>query len=749
MVFLCKPIAPLILGLFLVYYTTLSSCVKGIPVNGTSDTCKEKLSMYQHCSFHPDGVRDLDCFKLQKTKFSNCVWKAGEHTSKKTHTLLIQQVRETNKPPHCKEYENLNEASASVTLYSKGNITAEVFENSGTTNCTKAVFRGNLSCLIRCSPPKNVSFIRHSGKLDIDVTWNQKDLNVESYFVRYKALGSPLWNESAVKSESKNRCTVENLNTSLIYFVQIHCVKITNCPHYPWSETYTVPPELTTKPEIVGFEVNDMKENGKQQLFLSWKFSAEQLHDKYNVSVGKAPEEPPLEHIITTQPEIRLILSYSDFHLSVRAVNNASTSPAASKTVPQRQDMSRFGDGRLNVTVHNKMSFTVHWKDDLIKTYVCYSVEWRRKGHRAVHKSFFQADHNYWNSSTLPEPLEPYKRYTITLHKRPNKDTCNMKRVNNSESTYGSTQFYLTEGTPVSAPANISSHNVTVSSVVLEWLPILEEDIRGFLLGYTIHYMKYPGGTERNITVDPTSKSYKVRDLESGTAFQVQISGFTRAGAGVRSTPSLFKTNNKGYVGISLSRIIPAFAVGITILIFGPSIIKRTKVIVWPSVPNPGNSNTMQKIKRTCELELLESINTLKVEEWDTNSLQIVEKETMIVDTFPHLHDSEEEDDSPEMTRGWSQRVAEDAAGDVLCSDSTGTVSNTPRTNLQSFPLAFPSEYTTMEMLNQIMPQSNPVDTDETQAEESEPESTDLPAVKLGLDYIGQFGTSPVSESEL
>lgn len=50
---------------------------------------------------------------------------------------------------------------------------------------------------------------------------------------------------------------------------------------------------------------------------------------------------------------------------------------------------------------------------------------------------------------------------------------------------------------PVRAPANISSYNVTLNSVVLEWLPIMEEDIKGFLLGYTIHYMEYhPRGTE-------------------------------------------------------------------------------------------------------------------------------------------------------------------------------------------------------------------------------------------------------------
>lgn len=44
------------------------------------------------------------------------------------------------------------------------------------------------------------------------------------------------------------------------------------------------------------------------------------------------------------------------------------------------------------------------------------------------------------------ESLEPYRRYSLTVHVRPDKDTCNMKRINNSESTYGSTHFYFMEG---------------------------------------------------------------------------------------------------------------------------------------------------------------------------------------------------------------------------------------------------------------------------------------------------------------
>lgn len=49
-----------------------------------------------------------------------------------------------------------------------------------------------------------------------------------------------------------------------------------------------------------------------------------------------------------------------------------------------------------------------------------------------------------------------------------------------------------------------------------------------------------------DITVDPELNSYELLDLKSGTAYEVQISGFTRAGEEVRSKESLFKTTSQG-----------------------------------------------------------------------------------------------------------------------------------------------------------------------------------------------------------
>ncbi|XP_040012883.1 interleukin-31 receptor subunit alpha isoform X1 [Xiphias gladius] len=742
MFFLCKPFTSFhprfwlklpstvvrIQGLILAYCLTLSSHVQASTVSDVPVKCKsmEILSKYQHCELRQDGVHDLDCFgKYNSNGKKTCVWKTGNHTSGKTYTVILHQFMSAHRR-HCELYNNINIMSKEIRLYEKYNMTVEVIENSQSRNCTKAVFRASPKSLLRCDPPYNVYFRRQSGKLDVNVKWQLEDIRAIKYYsVRYKALGSLLWNKPLVQSQNGERCTVENLNSSMIYTVQIQCVTNDKCSQCPWSKTYTVPSELKTQPVIVNLEVTEIAEKqGRRLLSLNWKFSAKELYEGYYVTIGKASGEAPCEPINTSQPEIRLILSYSAYHVSISAANNASTSPALRQTIPEPEDISSVVDGKLNITVHSSTSFTVYWKDDLIKTHVCYSVEWHKKGHKTIYMSFYQNANNHRTLSPLPEPLEPYKRYSIILHTRPNKDTCNMKYINNSESTYGTTQFYLTEGSPVSAP-NISSYNVTLNSVVLQWSSIPEEHIRGFLLGYIIHYSEYHHkgtSTETNITVDPEFDTYELGNLKRGTPYQVQVSGFTQAGAGVRSTACIFKTYPQGYFDVIKSVAIFLFSFVAAVLIFGTFIIKRAKIILWPSIPNPGNSNAMQKIEGPREMELLESINTLKVEEWDTHSLQIVEKEAVVLpitlpSELPLLHNSEDEGDSTEMTCDWTQRETEDATRDIL----PDTFSNTKQTNFQNYPFAFSSEYTTMEMFQQVTPEGFPANTAIAQAMESDP----------------------------
>lgn len=135
------------------------------------------------------------------------------------------------------------------------------------------------------------------------------------------------------------------------------------------------------------------------------------------------------------------------------------------------------------------------------------------------------------------------------------------------------------------------------------------------------------------------------------------------------------------------------------------------------------------------------------MEEWDTKSLQIVEKEAVIPAStlpsmLPLLSDSVDEADSAELT--WFQRDSDDTSGDALPDD---TSLDAGQTVFRSPPFAFPSGYTTLEMLQQVIPQGTPpVNT--TEVTESEPEDADLTVVKSGVEYVRQFSTSPIMDSD-
>lgn len=57
---------------------------------------------------------------------------------------------------------------------------------------------------------------------------------------------------------------------------------------------------------------------------------------------------------------------------------------------------------------------------------------------------------------------------------------------------------------PKSSPENITFTNVTLDSAVLQWSPIPEEDLQGFLQGFIIRYAKY---NHKEITTMEKSKA--------------------------------------------------------------------------------------------------------------------------------------------------------------------------------------------------------------------------------------------------
>lgn len=142
--------------------------------------------------------------------------------------------------------------------------------------------------------------------------------------------------------------------------------------------------------------------------------------------------------------------------------------------------------------------------------------------------------------------------------------------------------------------------------------------------------------------------------------------------------------------------------------------------------------------------ELLESLNTLKVEEGDTNSLQIVEKEEA-AHTLPSplLQHSEDEGRSAEASTPLLQRddAAAAAATPYVHADMLGYGANT---DVHVCPPAFASGYTTMEMFQQAMPQGAPASPPADKARY--PEMADLMVGNTRLDHIRRFSGTSITD---
>ncbi|XP_075885551.1 leukemia inhibitory factor receptor [Nelusetta ayraudi] len=737
-----------------------------VHVQSVDCNAENRSEKFQHCGIYADGVRSLDCFGRHNKRLYSCTWEPGERAPGRTYTLVVQDGR------GCRAHHNITGSNRTdLKFFTKTNVkptvTVEVYQDVESANCTKAVFRGLLKKMMRCAPPGEATFTRQSGRLEVKVKWQQDDRDVIKHFhVRHGVLGSQQWSESPARSEDAETCVLEDLNATLAYGVQIQCVASKDCSQCVWSRVHSVSPELTAKPVVVDVNETDIGwTSGRRLLTLTWEFPSKQQHDSYLVTVGKASGEEPKEHIRTREPRVALILSYSAYRLQVSAVSNVSTSPALDHVVRDKPGLSV---GKLNVTIESNTSFTIYWGDNLIQKYVCYSAEWRTKGGKTVHMSFFQDRNNYRTLSPLPEALEPFTRYSLTLHTRPNKNTCNMKSVNHSESTYGTTQFYFTEGSPVSGPENITFTNVTVDSAALQWTAIPEEDLRGFLLGYIIRYAecnhKGTMTTGTNITVGPEVIAYTLGGLKGGTEYEIQISGFTRTGEGAPTQASLFTTTeHQGSSSVPVP-VLAAIAVVTVALIFGTLVVERAKAFLWPSIPNPRHSNALQKLGRPCELELLETINTLKVEEGDTDSLQIVDKDKEQEEEaaaasaaaealLPWLpqgeedeEDKEDEEDEDHFAESLTASIQGQPAGgaaDISPYIPADAFTGGPRVDLRKGPPpATVSGYTTLEMFQQSTPQGAPAGTQTGRGRQTEEEE-----VKPRSNYIRPLSTNSVGMS--
>lgn len=89
--------------------------------------------------------------------------------------------------------------------------------------------------------------------------------------------------------------------------------------------------------------------------------------------------------------------------------------------------------------------------------------------------------------------------------------------------------FFLT--VPESAPVNLSSLPANETALTISWLPVIQEDRNGIILGYHVALSNSIGEFMRNISV-LGSEVVTIGGLEVWTNYSMQVCAFTVKGNG-------------------------------------------------------------------------------------------------------------------------------------------------------------------------------------------------------------------------
>ncbi|XP_077062407.1 interleukin-6 receptor subunit beta [Siphateles boraxobius] len=678
-----------------------------------------KLDLLKDKCNNTEGVYDFTCFiKLTINKNNRkfiCEWKNGGDLS--TPSTLYAKQRKSSCEPINKK--NATELTFNAFKVIDRNIIAHIIATSEDHRCTYKNFSGIPSQIARCGPPskQNLIFKRSSGHLSVEVDWGDERNYIKTFSVKYREFNTSMWKEQ--RSKNSRECNMWNVTSSQPYELQIHCDHSEECAQCPLSEVIVVPQELTDAPSIQwGFQdhiQNSFILAGQRKVVVMWEYANNEAVADYNVTVRKVSGEniTLCNSFSTKDPSLTLILSYSAYYISVRALNSVGSSPVSRIAIEQMDEWrDTFGLFSVNITRNN--SFSLSWNSSVSS--VCYCVEWWAKGQIPAFQSFYVKKTHREITEKTKRIFQPYTRYYFSLHTRPYLDTCDLKNVNNSEITYATAQAYFSEASPISAPGNLSILNTTQYSTVITWSPVPEEDLRGFLLGYYIYYTD--DNNEASFKVDPSINSFELLNLERNRAYRVQLSAFTAAGEGKRSGFKHFDTNPLEFT--ALSSIIAAVIVGIIILLLvvhlSCRLLHRAKKLMWPSIPNPENSNAVQKIEIAYELGILEPLNRQRLEEsegCDSSTVCVVEskREATPLSSPPISHTGvkptillfSEDQDSPSIL------------DEITPPDTPTQVPTRESVSTETFPMDFGKTDSTL---------STSVDNDITSLESKDPEET-------------------------
>ena len=101
--------------------------------------------------------------------------------------------------------------------------------------------------------------------------------------------------------------------------------------------------------------------------------------------------------------------------------------------------------------------------------------------------------------------------------------------------------FVLVE--PNAPPVNVQGHDISSTSIWVDWDTVPVVDQNGIILRYTVRYAALPGGIPRTVVVSAPITHVTLRGLEEHTNYSILVFASTVKGDGNASDPIIVTTD--------------------------------------------------------------------------------------------------------------------------------------------------------------------------------------------------------------
>ncbi|XP_043919714.1 interleukin-31 receptor subunit alpha-like [Protopterus annectens] len=705
------------------YYTVVSRNVCNVTLyNFTTPTsnaiCYLRKDAHRHLigrseirsGFSPEKPRNISCVFYYKKNLT-CTWDPGKETFLPTTYILIRRMHGL-KEMNCTTTTNIcTFFFPDIPFPGLYRLKVGAVNDVGTDESEEISLEAR--DIVKMDPPKVELHI--SVKNYFEVTVHKPSLappiiNV-TCSLRYRNIQSTEWTEQTKNiTEQKLNFEIAGLNYVTNYSISARC----KVPYALWSEwsaeqiMTTQEGEPSSKLDIWR-RITGPDSNRSRHLYLMWK----RLEDSkangkilgYRVQI--LPEYNPFlqEVINTTDENLTVAINGDSYLISVIAYNSVGDSPEASLRINSAGEHALPHVGDVQTSIQNKR-FLVKWLAPN-KTVKAYVIEWYKE------PELFSLDWKWVNNDTdqtfLPESLEPYNCYTISVY----------PLYHEGVGPPVSKQQYFLQKSPGEGP-KVKLKTFWKDQAIIAWEEVPKDKTYGFITNYTIFYKPVFESNFNAVTVKAGVRFHELHSLQQGTQYTVYVMASNQAGAKNSSALS-FSTltldeTDVIFISAALGLLIMLFAILGLICLYKK---ERIRKVLWPDIPNPAFSNLrtwdknetkhsffkafasdsmiitedlkVVKLQTSCNKEQMEDPgmnekNLLKnstnyIEVPSANILNVEEKETVISSSYPVAYvtvDPAYRSQAPVSQRSLStQLFLSDTSEEIMSQPTSPLLSNT------------------------------------------------------------------------